>query len=95
MARSTRWDAEHLPDLAFGVVREDGVPAGAGVAGHDRADDRRVADRARAVVEAPWVRTTDEGARTRTWHAGAAFLHPLANAHQVKHILGAAAHAAR
>jgi len=27
--------------------------------------------------------------------AAAAYLHPLANAHQVKHILGAAAHAAR
>ena len=27
--------------------------------------------------------------------ASAAYLHPLANAHQVKHILGAAAHAAR
>jgi len=27
--------------------------------------------------------------------AGAAYLHPLANAHQVKHILGSAAHAAR
>jgi hypothetical protein len=27
--------------------------------------------------------------------AGAAYLHPLANATQVKHILGAAAHAAR
>jgi hypothetical protein len=27
--------------------------------------------------------------------AGAAFLHPLARAHQVKHILGSAAHAAR
>jgi hypothetical protein len=27
--------------------------------------------------------------------ASAAYLHPLASAHQVKHILGAAAHAAR
>ncbi|MEW2576668.1 putative immunity protein [Streptomyces syringium] len=28
-------------------------------------------------------------------HAAAAYLHPIASAHQVKHILGAAAHAAR
>ena len=36
-----------------------------------------------------------EAARAASHAAGAAFLHPLANAHQVKHILGAAAHAAR
>ncbi|MEN8651477.1 putative immunity protein [Streptomyces sp. 21So2-11] len=36
-----------------------------------------------------------DAARAASHAAGAAFLHPLANAHQVKHILGAAAHAAR
>ncbi|NUS73137.1 MAG: exonuclease SbcC [Corynebacteriales bacterium] len=34
-------------------------------------------------------------ARSASHAAAAAFLHPLASAHQVKHILGAAAHAAR
>ena len=34
-------------------------------------------------------------ARAALCAAGAAYLHPLADAHQVKHILGAAAHAAR
>jgi hypothetical protein len=36
-----------------------------------------------------------DAARAASHAAGAAFLHPLANAHQVKHVLGAAAHAAR
>ncbi|MEU6465666.1 putative immunity protein [Streptomyces sp. NPDC046976] len=36
-----------------------------------------------------------DAARAAGHAAGAAFLHPLADAHQVKHILGAAAHAAR
>lgn len=36
-----------------------------------------------------------EAARAALAAAGAAFLHPLANATQVKHILGSAAHAAR
>lgn len=36
-----------------------------------------------------------EVARAATAAAGAAYLHPLANATQVKHILGSAAHAAR
>ncbi|MCK0117986.1 exonuclease SbcC [Isoptericola sp. S6320L] len=36
-----------------------------------------------------------EAARSTMSAAAAAFLHPLAQAHQVKHILGAAAHAAR
>jgi hypothetical protein len=36
-----------------------------------------------------------EAARAAMSAAGAAYLHPLADAHQVKHILGAAAHAAR
>jgi hypothetical protein len=43
------------------------------------ADSEAAADAARAAMSA----------------AAAAYLHPLANAHQVKHILGAAAHAAR
>ncbi len=36
-----------------------------------------------------------EAARAAMAAASAAYLHPLADAHQVKHILGAAAHAAR
>lgn len=36
-----------------------------------------------------------EAALAATQTVGAVFLHPLAKAHQVKHILGAAAHAAR
>src|SRR5215218_10389040 len=36
-----------------------------------------------------------EAARAAMFAASAAYLHPLADAHQVKHILGAAAHAAR
>lgn len=36
-----------------------------------------------------------DAARAASHAAGAAFLHPLASPHQVKHILGAAAHAAR
>lgn len=36
-----------------------------------------------------------DAARSAMCAASAAYLHPLANAHQVKHILGAAAHAAR
>jgi hypothetical protein len=36
-----------------------------------------------------------DAARAAMCAASAAYLHPLANAHQVKHILGAAAHTAR
>lgn len=36
-----------------------------------------------------------DAARAASHAAAAAYLHPLANAHQVKHVLGAAAHAAR
>ena len=36
-----------------------------------------------------------EAARAAMYAASAAYMHPLADAHQVKHILGAAAHAAR
>ncbi|MFC9329557.1 putative immunity protein [Kitasatospora sp. NPDC057015] len=36
-----------------------------------------------------------DAARAASHAAGAAYLHPLADAHQVKHVLGAAAHAAR
>ncbi|MCY0937711.1 putative immunity protein [Streptomyces sp. H34-S4] len=36
-----------------------------------------------------------DAARAASHAAGAAYLHPKASAHQIKHILGAAAHAAR
>ena len=39
--------------------------------------------------------TAGDAARAAMCAASAAYLHPLADAHQVKHILGAAAHAAR
>ena len=39
--------------------------------------------------------TAGHAARAAMYAASAAYLHPLADAHQVKHILGAAAHAAR
>jgi hypothetical protein len=41
------------------------------------------------------ARDADTAARAAMCAASAAYLHPLADAHQVKHILGAAAHAAR
>lgn len=48
----------------------------------------------RAAQEADSPAAVD-AARAASHAAAAAFLHPLASAHQVKHILGAAAHAAR
>ncbi|MFJ8386622.1 putative immunity protein [Streptomyces sp. NPDC094438] len=48
----------------------------------------------RAAQEAASPAAVD-AARAASHAAAAAYLHPLADAHQVKHILGAAAHAAR
>ncbi|WP_314225817.1 putative immunity protein [Streptomyces zaehneri] len=48
----------------------------------------------RAAQEAASPAAAD-AARAASHAAAAAYLHPLANAHQVKHVLGAAAHAAR
>jgi hypothetical protein len=48
----------------------------------------------RAAKEADTAAAAD-AARAAMSAASAAYLHPLADAHQVKHILGAAAHAAR
>jgi hypothetical protein len=66
------------------------------------------AERTKAIRDAAWAaqraaqEARDAGqaaacdaARAALAAAGAAFLHPLANATQVKHILGSAAHAAR
>ncbi|MFD5143864.1 putative immunity protein [Streptomyces sp. NPDC058401] len=55
-------------------------------------------DRAWAALKAAKSADTEaarEAARAAMSAAGAAYLHPLAKATQVKHILGAAAHAAR
>ena len=41
------------------------------------------------------IAAASDAARAAMCAASAAYLHPLADAHQVKHILGAAAHAAR
>ncbi|XUM23994.1 putative immunity protein [Bradyrhizobium oligotrophicum S58] len=51
----------------------------------------------RAAIEArdEGLRAAYEAARAALAAAGAGFLHPLANPSQVKHILGAAGHAAR
>ncbi|MFD9561711.1 putative immunity protein [Streptomyces sp. NPDC059994] len=48
----------------------------------------------RAAQQAPSPAAAD-AARAASHAAAAAYLHPKASAHQVKHILGAAAHAAR
>lgn len=48
----------------------------------------------RAAIEAASPAAVD-AARAASHAAGAAYLHPKASAHQVKHILGAAAYAAR
>jgi hypothetical protein len=66
------------------------------------------AGRTRAIRDAAWAAhraaqevrdaghaAASDAARAALAAAGAAFLHPLADATQVKHILGAAAHAAR
>jgi hypothetical protein len=66
------------------------------------------ADRTKAIRDSAWAAqraardardagqaAASDAARAALAAAGAAFLHPLAKATQVKHILGAAAHAAR
>jgi len=66
------------------------------------------AERTKAIRDAAWAAqraaheardaghlAASEAARAALAAAGAAFLHPLAKATQVKHILGSAAHAAR
>ena len=65
----------------------------------------RCGERGKALRDAAWAAlkaardagTTGAGeaARAAMFAASAAYLHPLASAYQVKHILGAAAHAAR
>jgi hypothetical protein len=65
----------------------------------------QVGRRGKALRDTAWAahraaRETDDpaaehAARAAMAAASAAYLHPLADAHQVKHILGAAAHAAR
>jgi hypothetical protein len=59
---------------------------------------RRLRDAAWAALRAAHHAGTTaaaDAARAAMAAASAAYLHPLADAHQVKHILGAAAHAAR
>ncbi|OQR59631.1 exonuclease SbcC [Streptomyces maremycinicus] len=53
------------------------------------------AAREAASAAAPAPCAAADAARAASHAAAAAYLHPLADAHQVKHILGAAAHAAR
>ena len=65
----------------------------------------RGGDRGKALRDTAWAAqkaagtagtaAATEAARAAMLAASAAYLHPLADAHQVKHLLGAAAHAAR
>jgi hypothetical protein len=65
----------------------------------------RGGERGKALRDAAWAalraargadtEAASNAARAAMSAASAAYLHPLADAHQVKHILGAAAHAAR
>lgn len=64
----------------------------------------RGSERGTALRQAAWAalkaaegadRAAAEAAKAAMSAASAAYLHPVANPHQVKHILGAAAHAAR
>ncbi len=65
----------------------------------------RGGERGKILRDAAWAALTaardadsaaaGEAARAAMCAASAAYLHPLSDAHQVKHILGAAAHAAR
>ena len=66
--------------------------AGGGRRGKTLRDTAWAALRAAREAETAAAR---EAARAAVAAASAAYLHPLADAHQVKHILGAAAHAAR
>ena len=59
---------------------------------------KRLRDTAWAALKAAGDADTPaagDAARAAMYAASAAYIHPLADAHQVKHILGAAAHAAR
>jgi hypothetical protein len=63
-----------------------------GERGKSLRDTAWAAQKAARDAETP---AANHAARAAMCAAGAAYLHPLADAHQVKHILGAAAHAAR
>jgi hypothetical protein len=66
--------------------------ARAGARGNPLRDAGWAAHKAAREATSP---AASEAARAAMLAASAAYLHPLADAHQVKHILGAAAHAAR
>ncbi|MEP6863761.1 MAG: putative immunity protein [Deltaproteobacteria bacterium] len=66
--------------------------ARAGARGNPLRDAAWAAHKAAREAKTP---AANEAARAAMLAASAAYLHPLADAHQVKHILGAAAHAAR
>lgn len=88
--------ADYAPPPAAGdapplVADVAARPAAAGEAARPAVAD--VAARPAAAGEAA-LRAAEHAANAAGAAAGAAFLHPLASAHQVKHILGAAAHAA-
>lgn len=69
--------------------------AGGGKRGKALRDRAWAALRAAQDSEQDGDMAAGQAARAAMSAAGAAYLHPLADAHQVKHILGAAAHAAR
>jgi len=82
--RRPRAAVEAARSFADGAARTKALRDSAWAA-HRAAQEARDAGQAAA----------SEAARAALAAAGAAFLHPLAKATQVKHILGAAAHAAR
>ena len=69
--------------------------AGGGARGKTLRSAAWAALRAAQAGEQSGESAAGQAARAAMSAAGAAYLHPLADAHQVKHILGAAAHAAR
>ncbi|WP_329118892.1 putative immunity protein [Streptomyces sp. NBC_01465] len=75
----------------------DAVDAADAFAGGGRrtAALRQIAWAAYKAAQETTAPAAEDAARAASHAAAAAYLHPLADAHQVKHILGAAAHAAR
>lgn len=93
--------AEQVLEIVEGVRPDDARPreaieaawafARGGARGKALRDTAWAALRAAKEAEQP---AAAEAARAAMAAAGAAYLHPIADAHQVKHILGSAAHAA-
>jgi hypothetical protein len=85
----TAHPADRRPRDAIDAAR---AFAGDGRRGKALRDTAWAAHRAARAAATP---AAGDAARAAMCAASAAYLHPLADAHQVKHVLGAAAHAAR